>query len=74
MPPPVVTETVTAPGDPGGVTAVTLVGVTATIEALVPPNRTEEVLPRLVPAIVTKRPPIVEPAFGEIDVIVGAAT
>ena len=74
MPPLVVTETVTAPGEPAGVTAVTLVGVIAMIEALVPPNRTELVPPRLVPAIVTKSPPVVPPVFGEIEVIVGAAT
>lgn len=67
----VVTVTCTVPTEPAGAIAVVWVGESRVNAVAVPPNRTvvEPVNP--VPVIVTSVPPVVGPAAGEMDVIVG---
>jgi hypothetical protein len=75
VPPSVVTETVFAPALPVGVTAVMLVAlVTENDVAATPPIATALAPVRLPPVIVIVVPPVVGPALGLTDVIVGAGT
>lgn len=74
-PPEPVNTTSRAPAVPDGVTTVTEVALTLTIEVpAAPPNVTAEVSVKFVPVIVTEVPPSVEPDDGATEVIVGAAT
>lgn len=70
-PPAVVTETATLPA-PEGAVAVILVAVFVTMVPASDPNFTELALVRLVPSIVTLKPPITGPLVGETDVMEGA--
>jgi hypothetical protein len=67
----VVNDTVTGPTEPAGATTPTLVAFVPMIEAFTEPNRTDVVVARLVPVMVTTVPPIVEPVFGAIEVMTG---
>ena len=74
-PPEPVNTTFTAPAVLAGVTTVTEVALTLTIEVPdTPPKVTPEVPVKLVPVIVTDVPPLVEPDEGATEVIVGAST
>jgi hypothetical protein len=75
VPPGVVSETGFAPAAPGGVTAVTVFGLTTVTElAALPPIDTALVPVRFVPVIVITVPPAVGPWIGLTDEIAGAAT
>jgi hypothetical protein len=75
LPPGVVTDTLFAPAELAGVTAVMLVAlVTEKDVAATPPIVTAFVPVRFVPAIVIVVPPAIGPADGVTDVIVGAET
>jgi hypothetical protein len=67
------TTTLTAPAACAGVEATIDVAVFDVIEASVPPKRTEVVLRRPVPLIVTAVPPPANPELGETDVTVAGA-
>lgn len=74
LPPVVVTTTSTAPALPGGVTAITLVLVTAVNGASAPSKVIDWVVDRLVPVIVTAVPPSSDPELGDSVVTVGVST
>lgn len=74
-PPELVNTTSRAPAVLDGVTTVTEVALTLTIEVpAAPPNVTADVPVKLVPVIVTEVPPLVEPDEGATVVIVGEET
>ena len=76
LPPEPVTITLTSPEEPRAeVTTVIDVALELTIEVpVVPPNVTEEVPVRFVPAMVIDVPPATGPNAGDTEVIVGAST
>lgn len=66
------TNTDVVPGEPGGVIAVTVVGLTTVMfVAATPPNETVVAPVRFVPVKVTRVPPVVGPEAGDTAVIVG---
>lgn len=74
VPPAVVTERLTEPADPAGATAVICVALLTVKElAATEPKLTLVAPVRFVPVMTTLVPPAVEPLFGEIALIVGAA-
>ena len=74
VPPAVVTVTSTVPTLPAGLTAVICVSeLTVNELATVEPNWMPVAPMKFVPVIVTDVPPLVGPALGPINVIVGAA-
>ena len=75
MPLGVVTETLTAPVVPAGVTAVIEVALTTVnLVAAALPNLTIVAPVRFVPVIFTVVPPVILPLKGETEVTVGAGT
>jgi len=75
VPPAVITATFFVPAVPAGVTAVTVVGDCTTIlVATTPPTVTLDAPERFVPVIVIAVPPVVGPALGLIEPIVGGVT
>lgn len=78
VPPASVTDTLTAPALPAGVTAVIDVALFTVYEvAFTPPNFTPaapETLEKFVPVMVTEVPPAVDPLEVDSEVMVGGAT